>query len=409
MTLSRTLRRLFLLLTSAIVVGYLLGALKIIEKAERLLSMAFSFTFTEPHDDRVVVVSITEENYETIFGRHSPLRPEPLLQIVKAIAAYGPAVIGVDVSSAAFSEIHEVPVDPPVIWARDAFVDQNSRLRVEPLHVRTAADRSGIAVLFVDNDGVLRKYQRWMTTTAPEPEPSFPARVAWTYRQEVGENGAQSTDSLFIDYAHFRQRGTAGCPAVTASRVLRGAPPAFRPRCFTAQQVLDSTKFAVDERNTWRAEFAGKAVLIGGTYAFGGDTSHSTPVGGLAGVEIMAQAVATEIEGRGRKPIDTYGALVFFVLLAYLALPFDPPLSTPWRWLRMLAIATGAALAASFVVHRSIHLTPRYLLVFACVLILQLLTSFLKSVTGEAVLAAALLRRHVWARILGWRSRPHAR
>ena len=57
----RTLQRAVVLLASAVVVGYLIDALKIVEKAERGLAQLFSFTaFTASHDDHLVVVAITK-------------------------------------------------------------------------------------------------------------------------------------------------------------------------------------------------------------------------------------------------------------------------------------------------------------------------------------------------------------
>jgi CHASE2 domain-containing sensor protein len=411
----RTLQRSVVLLASALVVGYLIGALKIVEKAERGVTQLFSFTaFTASHDDHIVVVAITDENYREQFGAQSPLRREPLLDLLNSVAAYQPAVIGVDVDSSALTDTDTVRGGVPVIWARDAFVDEDARLTLEPLRASVSPNHAGIAVLSVDGDGTQRKYQRWMKTVTETPEPSFSYQVARTWRSRQSPrsrhdadeearftdlDATRSTEKLFIDYARFPQAGPGGCPAVAAARVVQGAPRAFRPRCVTARQVLESTRLTDADRATWAAALGNKVVLVGGTYAHGGDTSHSTPVGGLAGVEIMAQIAATEMEGRGRRPLPMYGALVFFVLLAYLAVPLEPPLSAPRRLVRTLAVGSVAALLASILVHGSIWFAMRYLLVFVCVLILQSLAGFLKSVTSDAAHTAADVRRYCWERL----------
>ena len=90
----------------------------------------------------VVIVSITEEDYRELFHRSSPLDSGILLNLLKAIAAGRPSVIGVDLDTAdiALRSAHDPEFSrswPTIVWARDAVVEGS---RIEPLPVLASTD-----------------------------------------------------------------------------------------------------------------------------------------------------------------------------------------------------------------------------------------------------------------------------
>ena len=150
----------------------------------------------------VVIVSIAEEDYRELFHRSSPLDSGILLNLLKAIAAGRPSVIGVDLDTAdiALRSAHDPEFSrswPTTVWARDAVVEGS---RIEPLPVLASTDSvppSGLALLPSDDDGIVRRYQRWFRVDHGWVE-SFPIAVALAYCRSIPDlqcAGSQSAAS----------------------------------------------------------------------------------------------------------------------------------------------------------------------------------------------------------------------
>lgn len=156
------------------------GNADLFRKLEKM-ALAFEMRVRAPAaDSRVVIVRITDEDYQKYFVGKSPLDPARLHDIIDKIAAARPAVIAVDLdtSAEAFQSFQPGPDWPPVIWARGATY---SNVRGEHL-VSGVLGRDaplvpcGLVTLKLDSDGTIRRYARVYGTNAG-PAPSLPEEV----------------------------------------------------------------------------------------------------------------------------------------------------------------------------------------------------------------------------------------
>ncbi len=231
----------------------------------------------------VVIVGIDEEDYSDpgLFGGRSPLDPLVLREVIDAVAAGRPAVIGVDLdtSSDSFRNFELPPEWPPIVWACDAISvveDHEEAFEVmKPLGGLEIPPPStlGIALLPPSFDSVLREYRRFFRTTPHEEAlPSFPfALASLAGRMPFSED--KNREDLLLSYVAT----ASDFPSLTVREVL-----------------------AASKGEGWRSggPLAGKVVLIGGLYRAARDR-HRTPVGPMYGVQLMAQAVDLELKGEG--------------------------------------------------------------------------------------------------------------
>ncbi|HXO37252.1 MAG TPA: CHASE2 domain-containing protein, partial [Candidatus Acidoferrum sp.] len=68
--------------------------------------------------------------------------------------------------------------------------------------------------------------------------------------------------------------------------------------------------------------FHNKIVLLGGFFRAGRDI-HITPVGKMAGVQLMAQAVETELRGGGIRPLNEAVAIILDILAGTILVWFS--------------------------------------------------------------------------------------
>lgn len=254
----------------------------------------------------VVIVSIDDDDYKERFDSSSPLDRDELKNLLDAVAAAGPAVIGVDIDTSDDSfENFEVPHDwPPVVWARGAKVNyhQGSPI-IEPLPVlgRGAGGPTGIALLPRDSDGVVRYYQPILQTT-DGPQPSFAREIARLYGRNVDRPVAPDGKLLLNFLGDSYQ-----FPTYSAGAILNAA-----------------------EESGWKKDGArllrDKIVLIGGRYAAARD-EHRTPLGPMYGVELTALAVESIVERGGIRIVHgvlmTFMEILIGVLLVWVHHHFD--------------------------------------------------------------------------------------
>ena len=74
----------------------------------------------------VVVVSITDNDYQTMFGGISPVNPGKLMEVIDVILAGGPKALGVDFDTSAWSGPPAKYVGKPIVWAREALGEAGS-------------------------------------------------------------------------------------------------------------------------------------------------------------------------------------------------------------------------------------------------------------------------------------------
>lgn len=299
----------------------------------------------------VLLVDITDEDYETIFHGRSPLAVEALEKLIAATARGRPRLIVVDIDTSApdFAGLDLPPGGPPVVWAREARPPEKKGGRFEPLPVlggRTPAPSSGIAMLPLDSDGVIRRYQRWFET-ADGPLPSLPWKAVQVL-QETGR-GLQTVDEehgrLVLNFLGDRST----IPRVPARDVLELAQGEGWPT----------------------GPLQGRVVVVGGTYRAGRD-ERVTPRGPMAGLELMAMALESELRDDFIRPanhvlmtlIEVLAGVLLVVIYHYLPLGRALALS--------LFAVPGLSLLASFLAFSTLAYWADAVPVFAAAMIHQL-------------------------------------
>ncbi len=297
-----------------VVLTLLFSRFSVFHRLERPVADWQMKAFGSPRTSNVVVVDITDEDYETIFNGRSPLDYRKLAELVNDIAESGAVVIGVDIdtSDPQFRELTPPGADKAV-WAREAGPVQRGDSKVEyrPLDVLggqsiEANQDSGVPVLMVDShDKVARTYTRMLETQAGFL-PTFSWAVVERYRQlrptattaqlpacaPLGDGRPPKAcmEPHVIQYAARRQGSHSF--QVKASEVLRQC----NPRCVASPPPL-----------------ADKIVLLGGSYS-DAERSKDTPIGTMSGVEVLANVIETELEGGGPREL---GALGRFAIEAF--------------------------------------------------------------------------------------------
>ncbi|MFP5289130.1 MAG: CHASE2 domain-containing protein [Thermoanaerobaculia bacterium] len=291
--------------------------------------------------ERIALVVIDEVDYRERFRSRSPLDPAPLQEILNAIAAGRPALLGVDLdTSAPEHRSLQAPAGIPVVWARGAHETEPGRLELEPVLGGREPPKAGLAGVVPDADGVVRRYLR-----------SFPIRGGTTLNWEIAR--AVATPCLRREIA----RGDAdllrhpGEPVALLYHFAGGA--ASLPR-YPARLVLDGAR----NPETWgrNGPLTGRIVLLGGTYRAARDR-HVTPLGMLAGVDLVALAVESDLSCRGvREAAHWVLALLdlasgtLLVSLHYISMKRCWPLRRVLL-LSLLAIPALAVAASAVVFH----------------------------------------------------------
>ena len=233
---------------------------------------------------KIIVVNITDSDYDKFFRARSPLEPQTLHGLINAITNNNPPpariAVDIDTSDESFRNFKTDQKKVPVIWEREVSIHRketatatNSTLAVHgqedeivPLDVLAGQnpelnDRSGVPQLRDDPaDKLTRYYTRWVETTAG-PVPSFVGAVA----------GCKDVDTKLYYIAYSKIYAHDGVNNIPAKTFLE----AF-----------------LSHGQTY-AKFEGKIVLLGGSYR--DFDRHSTPLGTNTGVEILANAIQTEL------------------------------------------------------------------------------------------------------------------
>jgi CHASE2 domain-containing sensor protein len=240
----------------------------------------------------IVIVAITNKDYESLFKSTSPLDVLELQKLIDAIALGRPKVIGVDIdtSDARFEELQLDPRWPPVVWASVPERLDKGRFTVRPVLGGTEGALSGVALL-PQEDNYVRDYLREVVSDVGNLD-TFPVAISKLYRSSPP------------------QESTPPKQTFQSERLLDfwGAPDqAYRFDTYAASTVLQGAR-----GSAWQSEgiLTGKIVLLAGTYEAGRDR-YQTPVGVMSGTEILAEATETELHGGGVRPPS--GPLLFLL------------------------------------------------------------------------------------------------
>jgi CHASE2 domain-containing sensor protein len=281
-----------------------------------------------PHDEsNVFIVTIDDRDYHELFGDTSPVDPAPLRALLSAIEAAGPRVIGVDLDT---SEPAFAAEDwPAAVWARDArpvctasdgAADDESQCDAEEI-VRLSAcggklvekladghggqrietePLSGVVVFPQDFDGVVRRYRRQFKSSQAEPPSELAGEVdslPWAIVQEYARATRAASREPCAECGRVEkiQKSRNG-----HELVLNFAGDRYRFKRMPARVVLEAA-----QKDYWKEKspLRGAIVLVGGTYRAARD-AYVTPVGTRYGVELIAQAIESDLQGGGIREIN---------------------------------------------------------------------------------------------------------
>jgi len=368
-----------LLRTAPVVIGIWLltlvfAHLGILHKLEPVVMDARMRLTKAPGDSSVAIVSIDDEDYQTLFHGQSPLDPIRLATLIGALAAGDPTVIVVDIdtSDPRFKGFTLGNPDdgtpekkPRFVWEREVrHLPERAGENLEPLDVLggksdldTATNTLGLALLIEDPDGVTRRYRRLIPTRQGNLM-SLPWAAAKTFLEVVKRDVPQeSTNDLVIAYSGDRE----GSHRVKLS----------------AAKTLEMSK-------QWPAAspIRDKIVLLGGSYL--DQDRHETPLGRLTGVEILANVIETETEHGGGHPAP--GLLPMLVLQAFEALGLIVlfhafPLRRALLW---SLVVIPVAIACSFIASGSLSQTLYFLPILIGLVLFELYEHIRRTVVPRA-------------------------
>jgi CHASE2 domain-containing sensor protein len=354
------LRKSAVAIITAIPVTLLLSSVGVFRQLEMpaldaTMHLAAMQLYLTPRDSDVVIVRITQDDYKNIFKGRSPLDPGELQTIINAIAAGRPKVIGVDVDTAPpqFQQMELPTGGPPIVWAREAtysnkedkyYLDDVLGGKVPP------PSASGLVMLKLDEDKVVRRYQRLYDTDTGS-FPSFAWAVLKEYRGGLGKPLEDSKDEMLIQFA-----GNPG-----------------RPYRFDLP-TSEIKRLALNEHWAANGILRDKIVLLGGSYA--GRDEHNTPLGWMVGVEVMAHVLDTELKGGGVRPPNTIliillgviAGVLLWMLLNHYPLRYSFPLS--------LLVIPALAFLCSLMAFRSVSEWAYFIPILLAVLGQQLYERF---------------------------------
>jgi CHASE2 domain-containing sensor protein len=252
----------------------------------------------------VVLVSITDADYSTLFDASSPLNRDVLASLLTAVARGRPALIAVDLETEPLSM--EVRVHgrggiewPPVFWALTGRVHEGV---FHPSSDPTALETHfAAAVIPQDRDGVVRRYRRAFRLERGQID-SLPWRITRAFCE--------------------RSPGAApACPRLISEAVDDSDELLlnFTGDRFAFSRISASDVIAAAEGPGWQVAgpLRDKIVVIGGEYEASRDF-HVTPVGTLAGLEVVGQAIESELQGGGIRVADEFLMLGLEILGGFM-------------------------------------------------------------------------------------------
>jgi CHASE2 domain-containing sensor protein len=314
----------------------------------------------------IVLLSITDDDYEKIFKESNPLNPDKIIKMLSIIASAKPAVIAVDVDTTNehyhnaikfLYDEHGQPPSIPIIWAaqaREMSEPAGSHLSFKPdasvLHEVILGGMYsppkpwfvGISNLFKDN-GEIRRY-KWRYKTedsgimdslslatlraacpASQPHSAFQEKMCKKLSQLETECPNVCLESAFIRFS------MSNPPKFSFGDVLGLSPQ-------NAGGKVDTD---------WQNAFRGKIVFIGSEYSED-DNRYRSVAGQLFAVRIHAEALAAAISDQQNEIIwvKPRWQIILWEILALCALYF----AQHWirnRALRLSVTFLGAVLLST--------------------------------------------------------------
>jgi CHASE2 domain-containing sensor protein len=311
-------------------------------------TMDLTVPFREPllRSD-IAVVRIAQSDFEHSFGAKRPLDPDTVGALLATLARFQPRAIGVDLITydTVWRRLRP-PQGVPVYWAQSAHPCSSreppgmrctrEQLVTEPVLGGRGAGGSEALVTFTeDDDGVVRRYRRWIETTEGL-RPTLPAVIAG----KATHGTASNTGEYLVD---FRTK--------------------VRRRNFRMAEVMGQDSFPL---------LKGKIVLVGGTFVESGDF-YETPIGTLSGVDILAHITETEIRGEAVRVPERWLVLVVALVVGLVIVALFVLVNSPLRAGIISAVSIPIiAAAASYLISGSLALTGYFIPLLLIVLVEEL-------------------------------------
>jgi CHASE2 domain-containing sensor protein len=320
------------------------------------------------------LVEISEGDYATWFGSTSPLKPELVLGLIDAIVARKPRVIGVDIDTRDWGPLESIPCSlanrqqilfPDVPENKgDAERAHESATVKDPKTDRHDAVTSGLhcfipaegptiiwaeiptndqeplelgRVLGQDPEKVIRS----MGLSPDETQtvigiPRFPVDPDGVVREYRGDFEIKGLSGRMNSLARAVVEQYSPALAVTKKEVLfnfagKAGAENYAPTdagLFLRGECIENKSFAERFKNECKDPghpelpyLINKIVLVSGAYGEARDT-HRTPIGEIAGVEMLAQAIDSDLHGGGIRllpwPVSALLDLLASTLVVYL-------------------------------------------------------------------------------------------
>lgn len=304
-----------------------------------------------PKDRQVVIVRITDEDYQKYFGGKSPLDPARVHDILDKIATAGPTVIAVDLntSAEAFQSFQSAPNWPPVIWARDATYShvRGKYLLSGVLGRDSPLVPSGLVTFPLDSGGAVRSYVRFYDTNVGSA-PSLAEEVLKKY------SGSERRPP---DAPDFKEELLINYPGSAESEYF------FRVPVRQLYEMSDQGRLG---KGTF---FENKIVILGGDYAV--QDEHDTPVGWMTGSQILASIIETERLGGGRRPMGIVAVVLLAIIDSVVLLFLIHILGLGRTLLLSIVIIPVLAVLLSLLLFGSIVYSGTFLIILIAVLAQQ--------------------------------------
>lgn len=310
-----------LLLVFAVIVVKKQGLLRTAENVISDFEARYLSSLPEVHN-KVVIVSITRGDHERLFKSQQPLDALVLQDLISRIVDGSPRVIAVDLdtSDKRFQYLGASFAFPRMIWARDIEKQESGGIAAKDFlgGVHDSPGQQGaLAMLYDDpSDKVTRRYRR-LINTDQGPLPSFPWLVAREADDRLASAAASPDEVRSIRYTKLDRLE------------------------FPASLVV-LTSF------DWARRIEGKIVLVGGRYD--DRDLRYTPLGDMYGVDILANAIETELRGGGRKTpppaVEWLVAIAGVILVPFIYIKMNPGKATFWVALSAFALGMICLLAA---------------------------------------------------------------
>jgi CHASE2 domain-containing sensor protein len=324
-----------------------------------LLALDAFATVGGPTSSDVLLVTIGDDDYRTMFGNRSPLDPARLRTLIEAVLKQSPAVLGVDISTAddGDAQLREVlsKTGPEIVWVRDAFFTEPSSSRTATLQLDRVLGGNdppphasvGLSIFPQDADRLVRGYYRRVplkTTAGDIAPPSLAWAIVEAYCQPRLTADPSSNPRPCID--------------VSRAPIEAQKDPADEPLWFNfAGESYQFRKVAAGAvESAPPGLFSNRIVLIGGTFGAGRDL-YATPLGRMFGVELTALAIEVELHGGGITAANEMVMIAMDLAAGVLLVWIN------WRWdpasrltVAMTAAAIlGLAVLASYVAFQGIR------------------------------------------------------